>query len=795
MKRTLLACLALVFVAGGAPGAARAPAKTPAKAPAVRPARPDREPTRAETLTQRIAAGESKLRGEKDPAVRKQLTDDIETARHELGPTDTAGKRLTCLAMWHDAALRDLDADTRRVMTRAKPKGAAALALDGRIAVRRMAALGLAHGWADGANLPKYQFDALGAYLYNNLGVLDRLFDEAAAWLAREDGLATGPDAEAAVKALAAVKEGIAGMAAAVEGFEGADTSDSDGRAARMKTLPAFANGLRTVYDGLAVLRPLGEKGKPAAPDAPAPSSPAAAPAAETPAEDAGSPEKEQAALEHISAVAKSLKGEGWETIQATLEKLATVTGHGLKVSAARGGARQMLATLARLADYIEDLTASKSAYPEYVARRQESIATIFEYLADPSYRRGQYSRVRLMAEGDQDRRALDRGPLSPEASQGILRAAGIRYSAFTGERAEYVAEAFQADTAAIIAAVGRLRTEPPKGMAGQLGPLYARCSEVLRHSAEAFGKLPQDEPEALAKVAAEVALYAGDVDRLIRTDEAIKAVAKYVPAQAGPMYAHLVNQTEGLIRNTTIEKRQERRNLDLYFQPFQKLAQLRLPGPEHTRAATTLSGGAYKPAATFLAGNITRNLVSASQGNSTWLDATLDVRTVFGLLRHRAVAETAGLAKAGTANLDPFSAPEKPWTQFIAALDGNLRVLLKQYGAERKREVDWTVLRPWDAVYCTLAAAQDRTRRARQPGETDLDFLVRHLAQVADPNPPDAVWFGWAAGYHATEAAVCLASGFDRTAGWHLSTLNEIRSEQHFGSDLTWRDFDPPDE
>ncbi|MBE3070070.1 MAG: hypothetical protein IMZ66_07520 [Planctomycetes bacterium] len=791
MKRTLLARLSLVLVAigaAGALGAARAPAKAPAKAPAVRPDRPDREPTRAETLTQRIAAGESKLRGEKDPAERKSLTDDIETARHELGPTDAAGKRLTCLAMWHDAALRDLDTDTRRVMTRAKPKGAAALALDGRIAVRRMASLGLAHGWADGSNLPKYQFDALGTYLYNNLPVLDRLFDEAATWLTREDGLAAGPDAEAAVKALAAVKEGIAGMTAAVEGFEGADTSDAEGRQARVKTLPAFANSLRTVYDGLAVLRPLGEKGKAAAPDAAGPPAPA-------PAEDAGSPEQEKAALEHIGAVAKSLKGEGWETIQATLEKLTVVTGHGLKVSAARGGARQMLATLSRLADYLEDLTASKSAYPEYVAQRQERIAEALRDLASPSYRRQQYSHIRLMCEGDQDRRALERGPLSPEASQGLLVAATLPSAAFAGAKDENLHDRLHGGLDPVIRVLGKMGGWPPKDMAGQLRPLYGRCAEVFGRAAEALGKAPQDDLEAFAKAASETAVYAGDVERLLRADAAIKAVAKYVPAQAPPMYARLVSTTEGLVRNTSVEKRQERQGLDEYFQPFQKLAGLRLPGPEHTRTATTLSGGAYKPAATFLAGNITRNLVSAAQGNSSWLDTTLDVRPVFSLLRHRAVAETAGLAKVGTVNLDPFSAPEKPWTQFVTALDGNLRVLLKQYGSERRRDVDWTILRPWDAVYCTLAAAQDRTRRARQPGETDLDFLMRHLAQVADPNPPDAVWFGWAAGYHATEAAVCLASGFDRTAGWHLSMLNEIRMEQHFGSDLTWHDFDPPDE
>ena len=690
MKRTVWAAVALCLVAGSAVLAARPPARPPAK-----PAQPAREPTRPELLTQHIAGAEAKLRTEKDPDLRKRLTEDIETAKHELGPTDAAGNRIKCQAMWHDAALRDLDADIKRLTLRAKPKGGAGLALDARLAARRMASIGLTRGWSYGATMPKYQFDALGTYLVNNMPALDRLFDEAAA------ALAESPEPTA----------------------------------------------------------------------------------------------QELADLKNVNAVIASLTGEGWEPVKAAMEKFAAVTESGLRVPSARPAAQQLLDTLNRLANYIKGLTASKVAYPEYVAKRQESIAETLEYLAKPSYRRQQYSQIRLMCEGDQDRRALERGPLSPEASQGLLMASGTPSAAFKGAKDAYLADRFRASLATVIRVLGKMPDWPPKDMTGQLKPLYGRCAEVFGRAAEALGKAPQDDLEAFEKAASETAVYAGDIERLFRADEAIKAVARYVPAQAPPMYARLVSAAEGLVRNTSIEKRKERQELDLYFGPFQKLAGLRLPGPEHARAATTVSGGAYKPAVTFLAGNVTRNLVSAAQGNSTWLDTTLDVQPLFSALRHRAVAETAGLPKVGTANLHPFSAPEKPWSQFIASLDGNIRLLLKQYGSEHKREIAWDTLRPWDGVYCALAAAQQLTRNARQPGESETDFLMRHLAQAADPNPPDAVWFGWAVGYHGTEAAACLAAGYERTAGWHLGVLGEIRQEQRLGSVLGWRDFDPPEE
>lgn len=776
MNRLSLALAAMLLLATGTGLAAPAP-------------RAAREPSEAERLTQRIQSCEAKLRTEKDPDVRKALAEDLEQSKHALGPTDAAGKRVKCQAMWHDAALRDIDAQIKRLGLRARPRGGAASAADARLAVRQMAAISLERGWSHSGTLPKYQFDALGACLYNNLPTLDRLFDEAATHLARETASApAGPDAQAAAKALADIKDGAARLVKAVEDFGTIDASTYKGREQRLATLPAFVAGLRTVHEANRALAPTAER-------------PKTGEAAETttePAEPAPPPgltEKDKADIEKTRAVLASVKGEGWAPICEEIGKLVVIAEAGLKVPAARSSAEQLLDTVARLAAYVKELTTSKAAYASYVTGRQEAITRGLEYLKDPSYRRGQYSRLRLMCDGDDDRRALDRSPLSPQACQGYLRANRIPYSAFVGEQRDVYYERFQADVATLIDVLGRVGKWPPPAMAPPLKTLCSQGATAFLAEAEALGKAPQEEMETYRAAVSETAILAGDIRRLVQADEAVKAVAKYAPDQAPVLCAEVVRRTERILLAAAENRNAERRSLDQFLAPFRELTDLRPPGPEHAAIAARLSGGTYKAALTYLGSNLTRNLASAAKGNSTWLDAALDARTMFHLIRHRSVAEKDGLAKAGTADLEPFSAPDKPWSQFVPALDANLRSMMKEYGNERRRsQIAWQSLSPWDRVFCVLAAAQHRTLATRQPREGEMDRLMRHLEQVADPNPPDGMWFGWAAGYHGTEAAVCLASGYERAAGWHMSTLNELRADLRFWDDLTWREFDPPE-
>ena len=60
-----------------------------------------------EAMSRRLAGLEKKLAGEHDPDDRRQLLEEIEWTRHDLGPVDSAGRRVQCRAMWHDVALRD----------------------------------------------------------------------------------------------------------------------------------------------------------------------------------------------------------------------------------------------------------------------------------------------------------------------------------------------------------------------------------------------------------------------------------------------------------------------------------------------------------------------------------------------------------------------------------------------------------------------------------------------------------------------------------------------------------------
>jgi hypothetical protein len=171
-----------------------------------------------------------------------------------------------------------------------------------------------------------------------------------------------------------------------------------------------------------------------------------------------------------------------------------------------------------------------------------------------------------------------------------------------------------------------------------------------------------------------------------------------------------------------------------------------------------------------------------------------MEAKPMFLLLRHRCVAETLGIGKTGTGNLDAFSIPEKTWGQFVTALDSHLRQTMTQYITPdpRGRKPSCQSLGGWDQVYCWVAAAQRLTGTTRRTGESEMDLLLRHLAQAADPTPPDTVAFGWMVGYHATEAASSLTGGFEFTAGWHRGLVHETRTDRHFEKELTPAILDP---
>jgi hypothetical protein len=327
--------------------------------------------------------------------------------------------------------------------------------------------------------------------------------------------------------------------------------------------------------------------------------------------------------------------------------------------------------------------------------------------------------------------------------------------------------------------------------MTGELTPLYKQAADLFIPSAEAAGKTTA--PETMLEAYQTAAVFAKDIERLVRADQAIKAVARYMPSRAGPMYADLVRSAQGFVGSITVSQMQERTRLDEFFPPFLQLADLRLPGPEHAAAVNTLAGGSYKAALPLFERQVTQGITDSARGLSTTLTSALEIQYPLNLLRHRAVAEVGGFAKAPLGNMEAFSVPDKTWNAFVAATDRQLRQILGQYPTDRRIKNPTALLfQLWDAVYCFATAEQRLNQLARRAGTSDLDWLLRNLAQASDPSPPDAATFGWAVGFHSTEAAAALTGGFEETARGHRMMIREQQAELRTDRDFTAAVVDP---
>ena len=772
------ACIAAAPVPKPAPGTAQPAAKAP------------REPSYAETLTKRLHDNEAKLRVSRDPVERDRLSNDIETAKHMLGPRDAAGVRLQFAAMWHDAATESLDTEYKRLAGRVKGVAASspatAAALEARANLRRMASACLLRGWTWGGTLPKFQFDAYGAYLANNMPTLDAMFDAVTSALAKEATLSPAtPDREAFLAALAQAKDGCAKMSQAAETFAAPPEAGKPSRTreALVATLGAFHAGLETVYEADAVLRELA--GKEPKADASAP----------PPAEAEHPSAEEKATIERVRGVAAALASDGhWENIRDALDRLSGIAGQGLAAERTRPSAQELLYCLGRVADYVQGLTKSKSAYPEYVTPRQEALTEAFDYLGKKGHRQYGYSRLRRICEGDRERLGIDASPLSPPAAQGLLQSLAVKESFFGGSESYSNAHAFDGARTRVIGVVAKLSTWPPKAMSTQLAPAYKRFYDIFVRATEAACTANAEDTATWLDAYRAAATFGKDLERIVMADEAIRAVEQYAPPRAAPMYAHVLKQTDSIAGSLTQAAYDERFALDEFLRPFLALADVQLPGPQHQQTAQTLTGGAYKGALAMLGKQVTATLGDAARGRGTPLETVLEARWMFKALRHRCVTETDGLTKMGVANLDAFSMPEKTYGLFVAALDQHVRRLMGRYANEHVigTSPQTQFLAQWDTVYCYVGAAQRQTLKTRHAGESDLDFLMRNLAQAADPMPPDSAWFGWAVGFHAVEAATCLAAGLDRPAGYHLGEVHKHRIDQHLEKELLPSAFDP---
>jgi len=786
------------------------------------------------TLSRRLAAMAVKLRTTRDADERAELREEIEWTKHQLGPTDAAGRRIACGAMWHDAALRDLEQTIRRAAGAGTgPAGRF------RLALQQMAAAALARGWADPDGVDRYRFDAVGMYICTHLERLEGLLaraakhltsagkpvlpppgadesspaagadkpapaGEAAAGASKDAGAeaapaaADAPPADARAQALALVQDGLGRLVRAADQAHAADRSTKAGRGEQHAALVALVDAVSDIHRATAAL------------DAAGPTGPVVLPPEEMP----GLTEAHEAALREAGDLIAGIESAPWQEIRDSLATLLATAEVGLKHPRARCQAERLLQVVARTAGYIRGLLASRMALPEHVADQREQIAEALEDLKNPAYRQSQYRLLLRIAGGDSLRRILDASGLSPEGGRGLLRLRQLPPDTFPGKEGSSRRAYFLEDVEATIRALAQAKGDPPAGIDPHFASLYAQTGAALREAAEELGANPPADPVLLRQRAAETAAYAGDLARLERAGRVVHAARTLMGDRADPFCEALEKRLESFVLAPSADHRDARRGFDTYLSAVGGLAHLRMPGKAHTRAALRLSGGAYRSAAERFGEKLTRNLASAAQGDPEYLELTLGAAPMFTLLRHRVVAEEAGLQGVDPAGLAPFALPPKPWKVYVSTLDRRLAALLKSYGAIR----GWsrgsaTGLSRWDDVYCTVVAAQHVTRESGGGKDDPLDRLVAHLEQAAEPRIEPDVWVGWATGYHTLEAAICLVGGYPATAGEHLrclyylrrrlggypATAGEhlrclyyLRRRYYLPNRLTWRVFDP---
>jgi len=805
-----------------------------------------------EALTRRLLSLEKKLATNRAPDSRRQLADEIEWTRHDLGPVDSAGQRIHCRAMWHDAALTDVEGQVQKMERVARLANDPAAEV--RLALRRLAREALWKAWAFSDRGPdKFQLDAVGTYVYNNLAALDDLADRAAKHLA-DAGVTV--DLAAAAEAptppppapngkpkdkpkdkpkkprppkapIEDLNRGPAPLGylsdpkppdtAAAPGGEMPGTGATSSAAtppptdSREQAVGLIRDGLTRMVRSVALICGADAWGNEArakrvaalddfgaaladvhvatvALDAAGPTGPVVLPA-EEPAP--GLTANDKAVLAETNDLVAGIPPGPWDPVRDHLARFAAIAEQGLKYPSARREASQLLDMTHRAAQFVRGLIASKAALPERVAERRVELIEALGHVAKAAPGQREYGEVNRLCPTATHRHALDASVLTPKACQGLLQllnVSSVRFDQTNKSKRQY--ERFRENLKTLIGAL-RLSARPAlSGMDAQLQPLYEQTRQELHRRAEALGTRPPTDGGALAGAVDEAVNLANDLRRLERADAIIAAARALLPCQYEPLYKGLLERIGLFILDPSAAKASQRSAFDQYAAPLDRLTKLRMPDKEHTAVAMRLSNGAYRAAATVFGERLVRSIVSAGQGNTNWIALTLNATPMFNLLRHRAVAEAKGLTCIDTACLEAFSVPPKPWSAFLSALDKRLIANLRQYGGRRGAESD---LGDWDRVFTTVAAAQYLTHEAATQGQTDLARLVSCLQRATRPDPPPQRWVTWAYGYHTLEAAVSLVASQNQTARQHLIRVDSIASNCGVKVRLGGQRFDPP--
>jgi len=449
-------------------------------------------------------------------------------------------------------------------------------------------------------------------------------------------------------------------------------------------------------------------------------------------------------------------------------------------VASARPQAREFLGQIEEAADLARRLQASKIITPEYLALRQVGLASALEAMQSPLTRARGYANLQIVQAEDQFRQRIEAAGLTEGAASGLVQTRYVLVPRLdASDTATDVALGDQARRScrAIAAKFEKMQSDwPPKGMSPKLRDCYKRQAAIFRKDVEQAGlKLPAAPDEGLPLLAGAVP-RGDDLGLIVRAGKALDAVKTYRPTRTAAVAVQFTRATQDLVLSYTAPG-VPRQTLVGLVKPFEDLATFPIAGPEYRRVLGRLGGRAYPAAAAILSRELSVGIDAASTGDPVPLRQALQAAALFALLENRAAVEEAGLAKAGVANLLAFSMPEKPWKPFAENLDKRLRIMLADYARTGHRVTWLRTAAHWNLIYRSVAAGQRQTLDARLEGESDLDFLIRNLERVAVPTPPDARWYAWYVGYHATEAVVAMNAGLDATAEWHRDQMSGYES------------------
>jgi hypothetical protein len=320
----------------------------------------------------------------------------------------------------------------------------------------------------------------------------------------------------------------------------------------------------------------------------------------------------------------------------------------------------------------------------------------------------------------------------------------------------------------------GQMADWPPKDMKPELRELYTRQATNLAREAENAGQRFAAGDFSLGAVAA-AADSARDMERLVRTHNVYQRASEFLPSRSKALYAQLTSAAANVVARRD-GLAQARANLDRLLIPLEQIERIELPELRHERAVTQIAGRTYATARTLLNREVALGIDAACTGDPAVLRQALAGRAMFALLWRRAVVLTDRLDRMGVGNLVPFSLPPSVWDPFVARIDQNLKAVLTAYPKLKQsgESAPLRAMEPWDNAYRWTAVAQRLTVDAANETEPQIDRLIRNLEQAAAASPPPRVWHTWAVGYHATEAAMTMLAGFEATADWHRSMIQQ---------------------